>query len=41
VKIPFGLVNVEDTFQRAMDYAFADINEVFIVIYLDDMNIFF
>ena len=40
VRMPFGLMNAGATFQRAMDYAFADIKDQFIVIYLDDMTVF-
>jgi hypothetical protein len=39
-KIPFGLINVGATFQRAMDIAFVGEKDRFIVIYLDDMAIF-
>jgi hypothetical protein len=40
VKIPFGLMNVGDTFQRAMDIVFVDELGRLIVIYLDDITIF-
>jgi len=40
VKIPFGLMNVGATFQRAMDIAFADEINRFIVIYLDDITVY-
>ena len=40
VKMPFGLMNVGDTFQRAMDIAFVDELGRFIVIYLDDITVF-
>lgn len=40
VKMPFGLMNVQATFQRAMDFAFADEIDRFIVIYLDDIIVF-
>jgi hypothetical protein len=36
-KMPFGLMNAGATFQRAMDIAFADEKDKFIVIYLDDI----
>jgi hypothetical protein len=39
-KIPFGLMNTEATFQRAMDIAFIGEREKFVVIYLDDMTVF-
>lgn len=39
-KIPFGLKNVGATFQRAMDLAFADEKDVFLVVYLDDLTVF-
>jgi hypothetical protein len=39
-KMPFGLMNAGDTFQRAIDISFADEKDKFIVIYLDDMNLF-
>jgi hypothetical protein len=39
-KIPFGLMNAGETFQRAMDIAFADEKDKFIVIYLDDITVF-
>ena len=40
VKMPFGLINVGATFQRAMDIAFSDEIGHFIVIYLDDLTVF-
>lgn len=40
VKIPFGLMNAGANFQRAMDIAFAKEIHEFLVIYLDDINIF-
>jgi hypothetical protein len=39
-KIPFGLINVGPTFQRAMGIAFAKEKDKFVVIYLDDITIF-
>jgi hypothetical protein len=39
-KIPFGLMNVGDTFQRAIDYDLAYIKDIFIVTYLDDLVVF-
>ena len=40
VKMPFGLMNVGATFQRAMDIAFVEELKKFIVIYLDDITMF-
>jgi len=40
VKMPFGLKNVGATFQQAMDIAFANEKDVFLVVYLDDLTIF-
>ena len=39
-KIPFGLMNVGATFQRAMDIAFSKEKDKFVVIYLDDITVF-
>ena len=39
-KIPFGLKNAGANFQRAMDIAFTDEKDVFLVSYLDDITIF-
>jgi hypothetical protein len=39
-KMPFGLMNAGETFQRAMDIAFVDEKDKFIVIYLDDITVF-
>ena len=39
VKMPFGLMNAGATFQRAMDIAFAEEKEKFVVIYMDDITI--
>eukprot|EP00253_Pinus_taeda_P030713 PITA_30713 len=38
--MPFGLKNVGATFQRAMDMAFANEKDVFLVVYLDDLTVF-
>ena len=38
-KIPFGLMNAGDTFQRAMDVAFMGLKDKFVLIYLDDLTI--
>jgi hypothetical protein len=40
VKIPFGLMNAGETFQRAMNIAFIGEKDKFVVIYLDDITIF-
>jgi hypothetical protein len=40
-KMPFGLMNTGATFQRAMDIAFTGEREKFVVIYLDDLTIFY
>jgi hypothetical protein len=39
-KMPFGLINVRETFLRAMDIAFANGKDKIFVIYLDDITIF-
>ena len=39
-KMPFGLMNVEATFQRAMDIAFVGEKDKFVLIYLDDITIY-
>ena len=39
-KMPFGLMNVGATFQRAMDIAFVGERDKFVVIYLDDIAVF-
>ena len=36
-KMPFGIKNVGDTFQRAMSYAFHDIKKI-VEFYLDDLT---
>jgi hypothetical protein len=38
--IPFRLTNARSTFQRAMDIAFAEENDKFVVTYLDDITIY-
>ena len=38
-KIPFGLMNAGATFQRAMDIAFADERDMFVVISMDDITV--
>ena len=39
-KIPFGLINEGATFQWAMDIAFSEERDRFVVIYLDDITVF-
>ena len=39
-KMPFGIMNVGATFQRAMDIAFSEEKDKFVVIYLDDITVF-
>jgi hypothetical protein len=39
--MPFGLMNAGATFQRAMDIAFIGEKDRFVVIYLDDIIVFF
>ena len=39
-KTPFGLMNEGARFQIAMDIAFADQKDKFVVIYMDDITIF-
>ena len=39
-KMSFGLKNAGATFQRAMDIAFANEKDVFLVVYLDDLTVF-
>ena len=39
-KIPFGIMNAGETFQRAMDIAFADEKDKILVIHLDDIAVF-
>ena len=38
--MPFGLKNAEDTFHQAMDIAFSNEKDVFLVVYLDDLIVF-
>eukprot|EP00253_Pinus_taeda_P014837 PITA_14837 len=38
--MPFGLKNAGATFQRAMDLAFTNEKDVFLVVYLDDLTVF-
>ena len=39
-KMPFGLMNARATFQRAMDIAFSEEKDKFVVIYLDDITVY-
>ena len=39
-KIPFGLMNAGENFQRPMDIAFVGEKDRFVVIYLDDITVF-
>ena len=39
-RMPFGLINVGATFQRAMDIAFCGLIGRIVVVYLDDITIF-
>jgi hypothetical protein len=39
-KMPFGIMNARETFQRSMDIAFVDEKDKFIFIYLDDITVF-
>ena len=38
--MPFGLMNVGDTFQRGMDISFSEEKDKILVIYLDDIIVF-
>jgi hypothetical protein len=39
-RIPFGLINAGETFQRAMDVAFRGLIGKLVVVYLDDVTVF-
>ena len=39
-KMPFGLMNVGATFQRAMDIAFVRLKDKFVIIYLDEFTVY-
>ena len=39
-RMPFGLINVGATFQRAMDIAFIGEQDQFVVVYLDYITMF-
>ena len=38
-KMPFGLMNAGATFQRAMDIAFVEEKDKFLVVYMDDITV--
>ena len=40
-RMPFGLINAGAIFQRAMDLSFSDLKNRIIVIYLDDLTVFY
>jgi len=40
-KMSFGLMNARATFQRAMDIAFSEEKDKSVVVYLDDITVFF
>ena len=40
LKIPFGLINAGETFQRAMDIPFRGLINKIVVVYLDDITIY-
>lgn len=40
VKMPFGLMNTGATFQQAMDIAFVEEKDKFVVFYIDDITVF-
>ena len=39
-KMPFGLMNTRANLQRAMDIAFADERDRFVVIYMNDITVY-
>ena len=39
-KMPFGLMNVRAMFQRAVDIAFSEEKDKFVVIYLDEITMY-
>ena len=39
-KMPFGMMNAGDTFQRAMDLDFEGLKDKFVLIYLDDLTVY-
>lgn len=38
--MPFGLCNTKATFERAMDYAFRELVNKILLVYVDDITIF-
>ena len=38
VRMPFSLINVGETFQRAMDVSFKEYIDKFLVVYQDDLT---
>jgi hypothetical protein len=40
-KMPFGLMNARATFQRAIDIAFVGERDKFVIIYLDNLTVFY
>ena len=40
-KMPFGIMNVGATFQRSMNLVFVGLKDKFVLIYLDDLTIYF
>ena len=39
-KMPFGLMNDGDTFQRAMDLAFVGLKDKFLLVYFDELTVY-
>lgn len=39
-KMPFGLINVDATFQRAMDIDFRGLINISVVVYMDDITVY-
>ena len=39
-RMPFGIINVGSTFQRAMDIAFKGLIHNYVIVYLDDVTIY-
>lgn len=40
-RMPFGLINAGATFKRAINVIFGDLKDKIIVVYLDDLTVFF